>query len=97
LKWCRGGGYGQPRVNSKGFHGDEKPDPRLERELFDKEGHQQTGINFSKVRVQLDLDIAVGSVYCHPEQPRKPPMYYFDKEGHQQTGINFSKVRSIGP
>jgi hypothetical protein len=43
------GGYGAARINSKGYHGDEKPDPRLERELFQKEGHQQTGINFAKV------------------------------------------------
>ncbi len=43
----RGGGYGRgPRVNERGFHGDMRPDPRLERSLFDREDKQTTGINF---------------------------------------------------
>jgi len=35
-------------VNSKGFHGDENPNPRLQRELFEKNDHQSAGINFDK-------------------------------------------------
>ena len=44
-----GGGYGRgPRVNELGFHGDTRPDPRLERQLFDREDQQSTGINFDR-------------------------------------------------
>lgn len=50
----RGGGYGGgygggrrgPRVNERGFHGDMRPDPRLEKQLFGREDVQTTGINF---------------------------------------------------
>lgn len=44
----RGGGYGRggPRVNERGYHGDMRPDARLERRLFQKEDIQTTGINF---------------------------------------------------
>jgi len=44
----RGGGYsrGGPRVNERGFHGDMRPDPRLERNLFNRDDQQTTGINF---------------------------------------------------
>lgn len=44
-----GGGYGRgsgPRVNERGFHGDMKPDPRLERQLYQRDDVQTTGINF---------------------------------------------------
>jgi ATP-dependent RNA helicase DDX3X len=46
-----GGGYGGgrgrgPRVNERGFHGDMKPDSRLERQLFGRDDVQTTGINF---------------------------------------------------
>jgi len=44
-----GGGYGSrgpPRRNEKGFHGDTRPDKRLEKQLFEKEIQQVTGINF---------------------------------------------------
>ena len=50
-----GGGYGRrdsgyrrdsATVNERGFHGDMKPDKRLERQLFDREDKQTTGINF---------------------------------------------------
>lgn len=45
-----GGGGGRrdsmARVNERGFHGDMKPDKRLEQRLFDREGKQTTGINF---------------------------------------------------
>jgi len=44
-----GGGYGgrgPPRRNEKGYHGDTRPDKRLERQLFEKEIQQTTGINF---------------------------------------------------
>jgi ATP-dependent RNA helicase DDX3X len=34
------------RTNERGFHGDMKPDKRLEQRLFDPEGKQTTGINF---------------------------------------------------
>ena len=34
------------RVNERGFHGDMKPDKRLERQLFDRSDKQTTGINF---------------------------------------------------
>lgn len=45
-----GGGFnGQAVKNSLGFHGDDRPNPRLERELFNTEQAQQTGINFDKV------------------------------------------------
>lgn len=49
----RGGysGYGSgyaARVNSKGYHGDERPNPRVEAELFNSDA-QPTGINFDKV------------------------------------------------
>mmetsp|Transcript_54 Transcript_54/g.135 ORF Transcript_54/g.135 Transcript_54/m.135 type:complete len:191 (-) Transcript_54:1403-1975(-) len=43
-----GGGYGrrdQARRNERGYHGDTRPDKRLERQLFDKEIKQVTGIN----------------------------------------------------
>lgn len=45
-----GGRYGSrgPRVNERGFHGDIKPDPRLERQLFQRDDVQITGINFDK-------------------------------------------------
>jgi len=43
-----GGGYGGPRVNQRGFHGDMRPDARLERELFEKQDQQTTGINFDR-------------------------------------------------
>lgn len=44
-----GGGYGRgPRVNERGFHGDTRPDPRLERQLFDRDDQQTTGINFDR-------------------------------------------------
>ena len=45
-----GGGYGGPRTNELGFHGDEKPNPRVENELFHTNDTQTTGINFDKVR-----------------------------------------------
>ena len=43
-----GGSYGRggPRVNERGFHGDMRADPRLEKQLFDREDKQVTGINF---------------------------------------------------
>lgn len=42
-----GGNYGRgPRTNERGFHGDLRPDSRLERQLFDREDQQKTGINF---------------------------------------------------
>ena len=45
----RSGGYSRgPRVNERGFHGDMRPDSRLERELFHKDIQQTTGINFDK-------------------------------------------------
>lgn len=34
------------RVNERGFHGVMRPDKRLERQLFDREDKQTTGINF---------------------------------------------------
>ena len=40
------GGRGGARVNERGFHGDMRPDPRLERRLFSKDDVQTTGINF---------------------------------------------------
>mmetsp|Transcript_589 Transcript_589/g.1395 ORF Transcript_589/g.1395 Transcript_589/m.1395 type:complete len:653 (+) Transcript_589:85-2043(+) len=46
-----GGGYGrrnEARVNERGFHGDLKPDERLERTLFNREQEQTTGINFDR-------------------------------------------------
>ena len=36
-------------VNSLGFHGDTRPSPSLERELFDDSKHVTEGINFDKV------------------------------------------------
>ena len=33
-------------VNERGFHGDMRPDKRMERSLFEREGQQTTGINF---------------------------------------------------
>jgi len=43
-----GGGYGRgpPRRNERGFHGDMRPDKRLEKQLFEKEIQQTAGINF---------------------------------------------------
>eukprot|EP00579_Thalassiosira_antarctica_P006331 CAMPEP_0201881772 /NCGR_PEP_ID=MMETSP0902-20130614/11962_1 /ASSEMBLY_ACC=CAM_ASM_000551 /TAXON_ID=420261 /ORGANISM="Thalassiosira antarctica, Strain CCMP982" /LENGTH=625 /DNA_ID=CAMNT_0048410037 /DNA_START=36 /DNA_END=1909 /DNA_ORIENTATION=- len=41
-----GGGGGGGRRNEKGFHGDVRPDKRLEKQLFEKEFQQVTGINF---------------------------------------------------
>ena len=43
-----GGGYGRgpPPRNERGFHGDMRPDKRLERQLFEKEIQQTAGINF---------------------------------------------------
>ena len=44
-----GGGSGHvARVNERGFHGDMRPDARLERELFEKDDQQTTGINFDR-------------------------------------------------
>ena len=42
------GGRGQARVNERGFHGDMRLDPRQERQLFNREQEQGTGINFDK-------------------------------------------------
>jgi hypothetical protein len=39
-----------PRKNEIGFHGDMRPNPRVEEELFFKNETQTTGINFDKVR-----------------------------------------------
>lgn len=45
-----GGGYGYgPRPNSLGFFGDERPNRRLENELFHSGEGQSAGINFDKV------------------------------------------------
>jgi len=45
-----GGGYRRdsyaPRRNERGFHGDMRSDKRTERELFEQENQQTTGINF---------------------------------------------------
>lgn len=41
-----GGGGGYSRRNERGFHGDMKPDPRVEKQLFGRGDHQTTGINF---------------------------------------------------
>ena len=41
-----GGGRGGARTNERGFHGDMKPDPRVEKRLFHRDDHQTTGINF---------------------------------------------------
>jgi ATP-dependent RNA helicase DDX3X len=44
-----GGGYGQsrgPRRNERGYHGDMRPDKRLERQLFERDIQQTSGINF---------------------------------------------------
>ncbi|CAB9527963.1 dependent RNA helicase [Seminavis robusta] len=46
-----GGGYGGGRGgggrrNERGFHGDMKEDPRVEKQLFGRDDHQTTGINF---------------------------------------------------
>ena len=35
-----------PRRNERGFHGDMRSDKRTERELFEQENQQTTGINF---------------------------------------------------
>ena len=46
-----GGSYGRrdgPRRNERGFHGDTRPDKRLEKQLFEKEIQQTTGINFDR-------------------------------------------------
>lgn len=43
-----GGGFGAARTNSLGFHGDDKPNRRLEDQLFNNPDSQQTGINFDK-------------------------------------------------
>ena len=46
-----GGNYGgrsQARVNERGFHGDMRLDPRVERQLFNREQEQTTGINFDR-------------------------------------------------
>jgi ATP-dependent RNA helicase DDX3X len=37
---------GNSNVNERGFHGDMRPDKRMERSLFEREGQQTTGINF---------------------------------------------------
>jgi ATP-dependent RNA helicase DDX3X len=44
-----GGSYGrgsQGSVNDRGYHGDMRPDKRLEKQLFEREDRQTTGINF---------------------------------------------------
>ncbi|KAL3817332.1 hypothetical protein ACHAXA_003955 [Cyclostephanos tholiformis] len=41
-----GGGRGAPVRNERGFHGDMRPDLRLEKQLFQREIQQTTGINF---------------------------------------------------
>ena len=41
-----GRGGGGPRRNERGFHGDMKLDPRVERQLYGTTDHQTTGINF---------------------------------------------------
>ena len=55
----RGSSYAQ--TNERGFHGDMKPDPRLERSLYESEDHQTTGINFDnydKIPVEVSGDNA---------------------------------------
>ncbi len=63
-----GGSYGRggsgyrrdaTRVNERGFHGDMRPDKRLERQLFEREDQQTTGINFDnydKIPVETSGD-----------------------------------------
>lgn len=54
----RGSSYG-PRVNERGFHGDMKPDKRLEARLFDNSEKQTTGINFDnydKIPIEVSGD-----------------------------------------
>ena len=43
-----GGSYGA-RVNELGFHGDTRPNPKVEQELFHSNDVQSAGINFDKV------------------------------------------------
>ena len=43
-----GGGGSRARTNAQGFHGEERPDKRLEDQLFRKPHAQTTGINFDK-------------------------------------------------
>ena len=41
-----GGRRNEARINERGFHGDMRPDKRLEKQLFAGEERQTTGINF---------------------------------------------------
>lgn len=57
-----GGSYGRSNVarrNERGFHGDMKPDTRLEQRLFDNSDRQSTGINFEnydKIPIEVSGD-----------------------------------------
>ena len=48
----RGGGYGAKK-NAMGFHGDDRPNPKMEQELFHTNEVQTAGINFDKVSVLM--------------------------------------------
>lgn len=46
--------YGsESRKNELGFHGDTRPNPRVEEDLFFKNESQTAGINFDKVRSSI--------------------------------------------
>ena len=49
-----GGGYGAKK-NAMGFHGDDRPNPKMEQELFHTNEVQTAGINFDKVRFYMNF------------------------------------------
>eukprot|EP00428_Durinskia_dybowskii_P069887 CAMPEP_0170388304 /NCGR_PEP_ID=MMETSP0117_2-20130122/18012_1 /TAXON_ID=400756 /ORGANISM="Durinskia baltica, Strain CSIRO CS-38" /LENGTH=648 /DNA_ID=CAMNT_0010644215 /DNA_START=60 /DNA_END=2006 /DNA_ORIENTATION=+ len=54
-----GGGYASARVNEMGFHGDMRPNPRIEQELFHTEETQTAGINFDKYD-NIPVEVSAG-------------------------------------
>lgn len=68
----RGGSfYGSgPRKNELGFHGDMRPNPRVEQELFHTNESQIAGINFDRVCFVIDLTfsfiIGLCCLFFHP-------------------------------
>ena len=54
-----GGGGGGTKKNSMGFHGDERPNARMEQELFHTQEVQTAGINFDKYD-DIPVDVSEG-------------------------------------
>ena len=66
------------RRNERGFHGDMTPDKRLEKQLFGREDHQTTGINFDnydKIPVEVSGEGAPEPIELYTEETIGPDLF----------------------